>query len=488
MSIRRLPHPLATACLLALAAAAPVHAADHSELTIYRSDNPALYASQSDTAEPSGYAVVREQRTLQLTAGSQDVVIGNLPRGLDAEAVTLGFPDGQATIASQRLLLGHGADAALNSLLGREVTVLGDSGATITRGKLLRANDGLVVADANGATLVRNYAAVHTAEGGFPLGASLDVHLVARHAGAAIAQLSYPGPGLGWRAAYVGTLQPGAACNLQLESRASIANRSDRDWRDARVTLIAGKPNMAKPMASRAAPVLAMANAYSAAADTALPQQDSLDDYRSYTLPEAVDLPADSVSQVALYAPRTVACTRTALFENGSSYRPPQPMLAPDFNTNGNNAVITTLQLTAFDSLPAGYLRVLTADRRGTLQFIGEDRLADTAKGAQVTVTLGTAFDLRGERTRTAFAVDQAGHTLDEAFRITLHNAGDTARTVTVREHPTRWRQWTLAASSDKPSRQTTDTLDFAVNVPAGGKATLTYAVRYQWTAKQPTR
>jgi hypothetical protein len=72
---------------------------------------------------------------------------------------------------------------------------------------------------------------------------------------------------------------------------------------------------------------------------------------------------------------------------------------------------------------------------------------------------------------------------MDEAFRITLSNAGDTARTVTVREHPARWREWTLQSSSHKPSEQKPDLLEFRIEVPAGGKATLDYAVRYRWAA-----
>jgi len=162
---------------------------------------------------------------------------------------------------------------------------------------------------------------------------------------------------------------------------------------------------------------------------------------------------------------------------------PPQPMINRDYTPGGNSAVTSTLQLRAFDSLPAGYLRVLTADRNGTPQFIGEGRINDTPKGSDAHITLGTAFDLRGERERTAFSVDKAGRTLDESFRITLTNAGDSARVVTVREHPSRWRQWTLVSSSSKPSQQTPDTLEFRVTVPAGGKATLDYAVRYQWSA-----
>ncbi len=482
MPIRYLP--LTAACALALLAAAPLHAADGADMVIYRSDSPALYASQAHDDSNTGYAVVREQRVLDLVAGTHDVLLGDLPRGLDAEALALGFPGGEAKVLSQRLLLAQGAGAALTGLVGREVTVLGDSGATIAHGTLLRAGDALVVGEASGSTLVRNYAAVRTAQGGFPTGASLNARIDATRAGKAQAQLSYPSPGLGWRAAYVGTLQPGNACAMQFESRASIANRSGRDWRAVRITLIAGEPNMARDSAPR--PMMAMARGFSAKAEGAdLPQQDSLGDYRSYTLPAPVDLPDASVSQVLLYATRTLACVRTALYENGNSYRPPQPMLAPDFNSGSGNTITTTLQLTAFDSLPAGYLRVLSADRHGTPQFIGEGRINDTPKGSDATITLGTAFDLRAERTRTSFKLDKAAHTLDEAFRVELSNAGDSARTVTVREHPNRWQQWTLVASSSKPSEQSPDTLEFRVEVPARGKATLTYAVRYQWGADQ---
>jgi hypothetical protein len=427
--------------------------------------------------------VVREQRALTLAAGSHDVVIGDLPNFIDPEAMALGFPAGNAKVISQRLLLAQGQNAALTGLVGHAVEVLGDNGQPLASGNLLRASDGLLVRAGNGSTtLVRNYAAVRTTGASFPTGSSLSLRVDAKRAGQANAVLSYPTAGLGWRAAYVATLQPGAACRMQFESRASIANRSGRDWRDTQLTLIAGEPQFAKPSAPR--PMMAMARSYKAeSAD--MPAQSTLADYRSYTLPAPVDLPDGSVSQVPLYATRTLDCTRTALLENGNSYQPPQPQINPAFNLSSDAGITSTLSLKAFDSLPAGYLRVLTADRNGTPQFIGEGRIDDTPKGSDATITLGTAFDLRAQRERTAFNVDKAARTMDEAFRITLTNAGDSARVVTVREHPSRWQQWTLVSSTGKPDKQTPDLLEFRVNVPAGGKATLDYAVRYQWTADQ---
>jgi hypothetical protein len=473
---------LALACLAALAGASTARATDSTALTLYRSDSPALYASQGGGDVDEGYAVVREQRSLNLAAGVHAVVVGDLPNALDAEALALGFPDGNAKVISQRLLLVQGAGAALSGLVGHEVSVLGGSGESLASGTLLRAGNGLLVRGTTGTTLVRDYAAVRSAEGGFPLGSSLSLRVDAARAGQARAVLSYPTAGLGWRAAYVATLQPGAACRMRFESRASIANRSGRDWHDAQLTLIAGEPNMAKASAPR--PMTSMARGFSAKAEV-MPQQDSLGDYRSYTLPGTVELPDGSVSQVPLYVDRTLDCERTALYENGNRYQPPRPILERDYNPGGGSAIVSTLKLKAFDTLPAGYLRVLTADRHGTPQFIGEGRIEDTPKGSDASITLGTAFDLRATRERTAFQVDKAGRTLNEAFRITLGNAGDSARTVTVREHPGRWRQWTLVSSSSKPSAQTPDTLEFRIEVPAGGKAVLDYAVRYRWTADE---
>ena len=473
---------LSVACTLALAGLAPAHAATPAALTVYRSDSNALYASSSDGSVGDGYAVVREQRTLKLAAGTHDVILGDLPIFINPEAIALGFPDGGAKIVSQRLLLAQGTSGALIGLVGHNVHVLGSDGAALADGTLVRAGNGLLIKGVLGTTLVNSYAAVRSDDVAFPTGSSLDLRVNASRDASVKASLSYPTSGLGWRAAYVATLEPGTTCHMQLESRASIANRSGRDWNDAQLTLIAGEPNMAKPSAPQ--PMMTMARGVNA---NAMPQQDSLGDYRSFTLPAPVNLPDGSITQVPLYAPRPLDCVRTTLLENGNAFQPQRPNLNRE-SYDGSGAIVSTLKLKAFDSLPAGYLRVLEADRHGVPQFVGEGRINDTPKGSDATISLGTPFDLRAERTRTSFHVDKDGRTLDEAFRIELSNAGDSPRTVTLREHPNRWREWKLVSSSSKPSSQTADTLEFRVEVPANGKAILTYAVRYSWTADEQSQ
>ncbi|WP_338068481.1 MULTISPECIES: DUF4139 domain-containing protein [Dyella] len=474
---------LALSCAAVIGSATAAPATGRTELTLYRSDDGALYNVGDGGSVEAGYAMAREPRQIDLKQGVQDIVLGGLPAYLDSEALALNIDNGAGKVLSQRLRIGQGADAALGSLVGQPVDVVGSSGQVIASGTLLRASNGLLVSDAQGQTsLVREYAAVR-ARGTFNTGSSLELRVEGARAGKATASLSYPTGGLGWRAAYIGTLADGNSCKLQFESRASIANRSGRDWNDTQLTLIAGEPRFARNSGPRPMMMAAAAPRAKAAYDAA-PEQDTVGDYRSYTLPGLVTLPDGSVTQTPLYATRSIDCERTLIYEAGNAgWSPNQPLIARDVGGNSGNTITSTLALTAFDSLPAGNLRVMTLDRQGSSQFIGEGRIADTPKRGKVDVTLGNAFDLRGERERTDFKVDKSARTMDEAFRVTLTNAGDSARTVTVREHPFRWREWSLASSSAKPSVQKPDLLEFRVQVPANGKVTLDYTLHYQWAA-----
>jgi hypothetical protein len=223
-----------------------------------------------------------------------------------------------------------------------------------------------------------------------------------------------------------------------------------------------------------------------AAAPQALPEQSSLGDYRSYTIDGALDLPEASITQVPLYASSELDCERRWIFENGGAWFPPKPMLNKDDMPVPAmpGPIASELRFIPTENLPAGHLRVLTRDRDSRTEFLGEARIDDTQKGRAVPVALGTAFDLSARRERTAFSADKAAREMSEAIRVTLTNTGENARTITVREHPNRWRTWTLQSSSQKPAKQTPDLLEFEVAVPANGKATLDYAVKYTWTPK----
>jgi len=473
--MKSLPMAFAAALLSGTAGAAD------TSVTIYRSDGDALFSPGTQPIG-DGHAIVHERREVALPkAGRQNLSIDGLPTMLDTEAVALDL-GGAARVLGQRVI-SPGDVGLLGAHRGERVVVSGDSGNALADGELVAIDgESIGVRGANGrVTYLRNYARVEFPDStGLP-GSTLQVGLDVASAGTKPATLTYPTSGLGWRAAYAALLDDaGNACKLHLDALASIANRSGRDYAGATLKLVAGSPNLG----GRSTPFFGreMMKAAAAAAPAAPPEQSELGDYRSYLVDGAIDLPDASVTQVPLYASRDLDCRRRWLAEYGGSWFPAKPNFVAS-DDSGGSAVTSQLIFTAPENLPAGNVRVLTRDKDGQTELLGEVRSDDTAKGRDVTLNLGVAFGLRVDRERSAFSVDRTGRTMNEGFRITFENGGDSARTITLREHPNRWRAWDVVSSSQKPSRKTTDTLEFSVDVPAKGKATLDYLLRYSWSA-----
>ncbi|MBX3701645.1 MAG: hypothetical protein KF903_11700 [Dokdonella sp.] len=474
------PLPLALAAMMTTLSASA--AAADTALTIYRADGDALFSPGSQPLD-EGHAVVHEKRSITLAGGRHDLAVGGLPTLLDSEAVSIDF-GGAARVLGQRVIA-PGDAGLLGAHRGERILVRGANHETLAEGELIAVDgDGLGVRDAQGhISYLRNYVRVEFPDSATLAGSSLQVALEVARGGRQDAMLDYPTSGLGWRAAYAALLDDGGkSCRLRLDALASIANRSGRDYRGSTLKLIAGSPNFASGGYSGPPRMMAMKVA-AAPAPEALPEQSALGDYRSYVIDGALDLPDASVTQVPLYASRELDCTRRWLVESGGSWFPATPNWQDGGATTSALAVTSQVLFTAPENLPAGRVRVLTRDRDGQRELLGEARSADTAKGREVTLNLGAAFGLRGERERTTFSLDRAARTLDEGFRITLENGSDSARRFTLREHPNRWRAWQLASSSQPATRKTPDLLEFVVEVPAHGKATLDYLVRYTWTA-----
>ncbi len=467
----------AMSALLTVPATAAV---PESALTIYRNDSGALFEGGGSPIA-DGYAIVHEGRVLKLSDGVQTVVIDGLPSTLDAEAIAIELGSG-ARVLAQRVLAA-GDSGLLAAHRGEKINVI--SASTTLSGTLLSLDGGGLVLRGDDGRIhyIRDYSSVQFVEGSGLPGATLQLS-VNGSAGTQLAKLTYPTSGLGWRAAYSVLLESDTPCRARLDAYASIANRSGRDYPASRLKLIAGQPNIASSSGGGARPMMMKAMA-SEAYDGGLPEQTSLGDYRSFLIDAALQLPDASVTQVPLYASSDISCERSWIVENGSAWSPDKPTLSQGSGARSTSMVTSALRFSAKDNLPAGYLRVLTRDRDSQIEFLGENRVADTAKGQPVDITLGNAFDLVATRERTAFSVDRGAREMNESFRLTLSNTGDNARTVTVREHPNRWNNWQVASSSIKPNRKTPDLLEFQIPVAAGGKTTLDFSITYSWTAAQ---
>jgi hypothetical protein len=132
--------------------------------------------------------------------------------------------------------------------------------------------------------------------------------------------------------------------------------------------------------------------------------------------------------------------------------------------------------------LPAGRMRVSQLDDADdTLEFIGEDVIDHTPKDETVSITLGSAFDVVGERRQVAFEVDRNGRRMEETIEVKIRNHKTEPVEVLVKEILFRWATNDIVEATHDYERIDARTVHFPVEVRADGEAVIRYRVRYTW-------
>jgi hypothetical protein len=123
-------------------------------------------------------------------------------------------------------------------------------------------------------------------------------------------------------------------------------------------------------------------------------------------------------------------------------------------------------------ALPAGVVRVYA---EGGAVFTGEDRIEHTPERTDVEIETSEAFDLTAKRRQVSFA--QTSRTESEStYEVLIASRKKEVVTVLVREQFPG--DWTVVESSVPAKKLGAFSAEFAVSVPAGGEAKLTYRVK----------
>ena len=481
---------VSAALATALAGLTPAHAAPPT-LTVYSGDHDAVVRSDAEPGGP-GFALYQSGIGFDLKAGENDVRLGGLPAALDASSVRL-RPLGEADVRGQRFDFAlAGQDALLKRAIGQSITVeqaVGDSRQTHS-GVLLAAGNGLTLRLPDGRVkMLSNYASFELAAlpEGMVVEPTLAWEIRAARAGRQDFELGYSTAGLAWRAEYQAELSGGTkACRMSLEGAAMVVNRSGADFNGVALTLVAGEPNRVASAGPAMAKDMMMMRAEAAPA----PSPQASGEYHAYRLPGSSSLPQGSVQRLPLVdRAQGVTCERR--YETRAEFgdwRPPQPMIDANFNSpSGEQPVVASLRFrnAAQDGLgiplPAGRVRVFDGG-----DLLGEANLGHTPANAEVSLALGTVFDLSAERTRESFRVDRAGREMEERISVLVRNAKAEAATVRVVEPLPRWSDWDIVSSTVPAVRKDAQSATFDLAVPAGGEARITYTVRYRWASDVP--
>jgi hypothetical protein len=286
-------------------------------------------------------------------------------------------------------------------------------------------------------------------------------------------ETSYLTDKITWQADYITVLSADES-KVDLSGWVTIDNKSGATYQDARLKLVAGDVHRVQPEQ-----IYTRTMAMEAAPAAAPPQfrEEGFFEYHLYTLDRPATVKDNQSKQMTLLSASAIPVTKRLIFQGQQLYfyNPYEEGSFPKQKVNVSLEIDNAQKNNLGMPLPKGTMRVYKADGDGSLQFIGEDAIDHTAKDEKVTVKMGEAFDVVGERKQTDFK--RIADTVSEtAWEIFLRNHKNEPATVRVLEPLPG--DWEVLSASHKHEKVDAQTLRFDVNVPKNGETKITYRVR----------
>lgn len=483
---------------------APSALGDDTSLTIYSTavpgaipaemyrptpgQNPNIYGNP--WGEIPGFAMIRQERTLDIGQGVSEVRFTDVAALLDPTTVrfeSLTDPDGTDVLEQDYrfdlLSMAKMLERYIEEEIifnGEEMTLLSVAGG----GMLLQGDDGRV-------RFQEGYAGVvfpSLAEG-LVTRPTLIWKIDSERGGSQDTRIVYETGGITWWADYNILYHNGDDANsgtVDVGAWVSILNQSGGSYEDATLKLIAGDVHRAEPPRDQRR----MYARAEVAMDSGAPgfEEKAFFEYHLYTLGRPVTIPDRSTKQIELFeTARGVPAEKILLYDGADvGFWGGQPVMDQNFGVQSSGKVAVYIEFENSEDaglgipLPSGRIRVSKTDKADdTQEFIGEDVIDHTPRGEEVLIKLGNAFDVVGERRQTAF--QRGENWITETIEVTLRNHKDAPVTVIVQEHLYRWTNAEIQKISHDHEMLDARTVHIPVVLDPGEEEKVVYTVRYSW-------
>lgn len=449
-----------------------------------------------------GFALVKEVRRLDLTAGRQIVAVEDVAQFIEPTSVgvrSLTAPKNFSVLEQNYQYDLISPIAILNKAVGttiRFVRLLGNGTKDILEGTLLSAPTA-IVGSPDGSSQTYNGMVIRTADGRIILNPTGEVEvmtlpegliskptllwdLVTDTGGTQDIELSYITQQISWEASYVLTL--GKADTGDVRGWVSLNNRSGATYKDAKLKLLAGEVQRARNAMARMGRGGGGVMEDSAASKGF--QEESLFEYHLYTLQRPATVKNNELKQLSLLEGTGVKVEKKLIVDSlrdFGQYYPGEgaigsgimkPMVKVEFvNSKANGMGMP---------LPQGAFKVYQRDASGSVQLLGEDRIEHTPKDERVSLFVGRSFDVVAERKRLSWKwLDNSRRNIEEKFEIEVRNRKEVAETVNVIER--HYWDYEITAKSDPFTKLEASTLQFTVTLKPNEVKKITYTVVTKW-------
>lgn len=320
---------------------------------------------------------------------------------------------------------------------------------------------------------------------------------LASNGGSFNAELGYITGGLSWESDYNVT-SPATGDILDLIGWVTIDNHSGKEFRDARVELMAGDVSKLQPGQGRGYGIISAPTSSMGAVGAIPPQvtQKTFDEYHLYSLHRPVSIENREIKQVEFLRVSGIPAKKIYVYD-GFRLDPQYQNYQWEYlrqnrdlgATSQNRSVWVMREFKNSEAnhlgmpLPRGRMRFYhhNDDDSNQLEFVGENTIEHTPRDETIRVYTGNAFDLVGERRRTNFRIDQANSNAEESFEIRLRNHKKEPVDILVVEHLYRAATWDITQNSSDFTKKDSSTVEFPIKVAPDGEQKVIYTVRYNW-------
>ncbi len=363
----------------------------------------------------------------------------------------------------------------------------------------------LILKDKSGLVIIARSGVRNIRFGAMPEGLRIRPTLLwkmaAKKRGKHLTRVSYQTNGLTWYARY-SLIMDRKDSNADLSGWVSVKNNSGKTYRNAKLKFVAGD-------------ICRISDPDEWGDDDNWGDDDDDDgddmhekaffEYHMYTLQRPSTLADNEIKQLEMFTPaRGIKVAKRYLYnplgeirvvlgelENRRTYGLANVSKKVNVFIEFTNSKKNKLGI----PLPAGIVRVYKEDPDDkSLELVGEQRIDHTPTDEKLSLQVGSAFDVVGERRQTDFKTKTDlmlegpyEHLLTETIEIKVRNRKRQDVTVRIKEPMYRYENWKITEESHPKKRVGKDgkldsrTVAWDVPVKAGKEVVLTYTVRYMW-------
>jgi hypothetical protein len=424
-------------------------------------------AQNSLTIYSDGIALVKRNLELDLKRGIQTVSSSGLPKLVEPESIELSIPGQAASLIEQSFYPPRNEPySILSTYIGKKIVVRLKEGEIVegllhsVQGPVIQTSEGLVVISQDA---VERYEIPEIPR---ELRTFSEVlwTIESKTNTKTDAMLTFLSGGFDWKALYTAVLDEKQK-KIEITSRVSITNSSGASYSDASLKLVAG--NIHRAAAPRARGMALKTMDAMAAAPQEQFEQRAFSEYYMYDLARFVSIADGELKQIKLYDKANVNVDLRYIYDQTvNADRVTRSVVFVNSEKQGLGR-----------PLPEGIVKIFSRDSDGSLELAGEDMIRHIPRDEEVSLSLGTAFDITAEKRITD--MERISQRIrEQKVEITLRNRKDEPVEIRVVEH--LWGVWEILKSSHPYTKKDATTVEFTIKVPARGETTVSYTARFQ--------